>query len=77
MEEEQTTQWPKEKVRKNKQLSTKPTYKTKHRVTRTPLKTGGEFRGSGRVSSSCTTSGTHHVNIFTKKKVKHPWYIKT
>jgi hypothetical protein len=38
MEEVQTTQWPKEKV----QRSTKHTLKTKDRVTRTPLKTGGE-----------------------------------
>ena len=29
IEEEQTTQWPKEKVQKNKQGSTKHTYKTK------------------------------------------------
>ena len=34
---EQTTQWPKEKVQKDKQRSTKHTYKTKDRVTRTPL----------------------------------------
>jgi hypothetical protein len=40
IEEEQTTQWPKEKVQKNKQRSTKHTYKTKDRVTRIPLKTG-------------------------------------
>ena len=38
IEEEQTTQWPKEKVQKDKQRSTKHTYKTKDRVTRTPLK---------------------------------------
>ena len=37
----QTTQWPKEKVQKDKQRSTKHTYKTKDRVTRTPLKFGG------------------------------------
>ena len=37
IEEEQTTQWPKEKVQKDKQLSTKLTHKTKDRVTRTPL----------------------------------------
>jgi hypothetical protein len=37
--EEQTTQWPKEKVQKDKQRSTKHTYKTKDRVTPTPLKT--------------------------------------
>ena len=40
IEEEQTTQWQKEKVQKDKQRSTKHTYKTKDRVTRTPLKTG-------------------------------------
>ena len=39
-EEEQTAKWPKEKVQKDKQLSTKHTYKTKDRVTRTPLKPG-------------------------------------
>ena len=38
--EEQTIQWPKEKVQKGKQRSTKHTYKTKDRVTRTQLKTG-------------------------------------
>jgi hypothetical protein len=43
IEEEQTTQWPKEKVQKDKQWSTKHTYKTKDRVTRTPLKTGSEL----------------------------------
>jgi hypothetical protein len=40
--EEQTTQWPKEKVQKDKQRSTKHTYKTKDRVTRTPVKTAGQ-----------------------------------
>jgi hypothetical protein len=30
IEEEQTTQWPKEKVQKDKQLSTKHTHKTKN-----------------------------------------------
>ena len=43
IEEEQKTQWPKEKVQTNKQRSTKHTHKTKDRVTRTPLKTGGEL----------------------------------
>ena len=32
IEEEQTTQWPKEKVQKDKQRSTKHTYQTKDRV---------------------------------------------
>ena len=63
IEEEQTTQWPKEKLQKNKQRSTKHTYKTKDRVTRTPLKTGGEFRCSRRVSSSFSTSDTRRVNL--------------
>ena len=35
--EEQTTHWPKEKGRKDKQRSTKHTHKTKDRITRTPL----------------------------------------
>ena len=35
-EEEHTTQWAKEKVQKDKQRSTKHTYKAKDRVTRTP-----------------------------------------
>ena len=64
-EEEQTTQWPKERVQKDKQRSTKHTYKTKDRVTRTPPKTKGDFRCSGRVSSSCFTSGTRRVNLVT------------
>jgi hypothetical protein len=34
----QTTQWPKEKVQKAKQRSTKHTYRTKDRVTPTPIK---------------------------------------
>jgi hypothetical protein len=41
IEEEQTTQWQKEKVPKDKQRSTKHTYKTKDRVTRIPLKPEG------------------------------------
>jgi len=47
IEEEQTTQWPTEKVQKNKQRSTKHTYKTKDRVTRTPFKN----RGAGTVKA--------------------------
>jgi hypothetical protein len=44
------------KEEKYKQRSIKHTYKTKDRVTRTPLKTGGERRCSGRVNSSCSTT---------------------
>jgi hypothetical protein len=41
IEEEQTTQWSKEKVQKDKQRSTKHTHETKNLVTRNPLKAGG------------------------------------
>jgi hypothetical protein len=41
IEEELTTQRPKEKVQKDKQRSTKHTHKTKDGVTWTPLKTRG------------------------------------
>ena len=72
IEEEQTTQQPKEKnVQKDKQRSTKHTYKTKDRVTRTPLKTGGELRCYGMVSSSCSTSDTRHVNLVTNLVISH------
>ena len=39
IEEDQTTQWPKEKVQKDKQRSTKHTHKTKDRETQAPLNT--------------------------------------
>jgi hypothetical protein len=47
------------------------THKTKDRVARTPLKTGGELRCSGRVSSSCSTSDTHRVNLVTNPVISH------
>ena len=37
IEDDQTTQWPKEKIQKDKQRSTKHTHNTKDRVTRTSL----------------------------------------
>ena len=57
----QATGWPKEKGQKDKHRYTKHTHKTKDRVTRTPLKTGGDIRCSGRICSSCSTSDTHRV----------------
>ena len=51
------------KGQKDKQRSTKHTHKTKDRVTRTPLKTGGELGCSGRVGSSCSTSGIRNDNF--------------
>jgi len=65
IEEEQTTQ--REKVQKDKRRSTKHTYKTKDRVTRTPLKSEGELRCSGRVSSFCSTGDTRRVNLVTNQ----------
>jgi hypothetical protein len=61
------------KVQKDKQRSTKHTNKTKDRVTRTPLKTGGKLRCSGRVNSSCSTSGTRHVNLVTNPVISLEW----
>ena len=57
--------------KKYKQRSTKHTYKTKARVTRTPLTTGGELRFSGRVSSSCSTSDTRRVTLVTNPVISH------
>jgi hypothetical protein len=55
------TRWPKEKGQKDTQLFRKHTQNTKDRVTQTPLK----LRCSGRVSSSCSTSGTRRLNLVT------------
>ena len=73
IEEGQTTQWPIENAQKDKQRSTKHTHKTKDRITRTPLKTGGELRCSGRVRSSCSTSGTCRVNLVTHTVIRREW----
>ena len=68
IEEEQTTQWPKEKVQKDKQRSTKHTLKTKDRVTWTPLKTGDELRCSGRVAFPTPLVNTRY---FTNTVISH------
>ena len=57
--------------KKDKQRYTKHTHNTKDRVTRTPLKTGAELRCSGRVGSSCSTSGTRRVNLVTNPVKSH------
>jgi hypothetical protein len=49
------------------------THKTKDRVTRTQLKTRDELRCSGRVSSSCSTSGTRRVNLVTNPVLSDEW----
>jgi hypothetical protein len=58
---------------KDKPQSTKHIHKTKDRVTRTSRKTGGKFRCSRRVCSSCSTSGTRRVNLVTNPVVSHAW----
>jgi hypothetical protein len=62
--------WAK-KVQMDNQRSIKHTYKTKDKVTRTPLKTRDEHRCSGRVSSSCSTSDTSRVNLVTNPVKSH------
>jgi hypothetical protein len=52
-----------------KNRSTKHTHKTKDQVTRTPLKTVGELRCSGRVPSSYSTCGIRLVNLVTNPGV--------
>jgi hypothetical protein len=49
IEEEQTTQWPKEKEQQDKQRSTKHKHKTRSSNTN-PTNIGGELRYSGRVA---------------------------
>jgi hypothetical protein len=51
------------KIQEDKQRSTKHSYKAKDRVTRTPLKTGGELKCSGRGSSSCSIIDTRRVGL--------------
>ena len=51
------------------------TKKTKDRVTRTPLKTGGELKSSVRVSSSCSTSGTRRVISESSIEAPSSYYL--
>jgi len=64
--EEQTTQWSREKVQKDKQRSTKRTHKGKDRVTRAPLKAGGELRCSGRVNRVRSTISFRLHQVHTR-----------
>ena len=43
------------------------THEIKDRVTRIPLKIGGELRCSGRASGSCSTCGTRRVTLITNQ----------
>ena len=49
-------------------------YKTKDRVTRTPLKTGGELGCSGRIGSSCSTSGTRRDTLSSSYRAAFTWH---
>ena len=71
IEKEQTTQWPKEKVQKDKKRSTKHTHKTDDRVTRTPLRAGAVLRCSEWVCRSGSTRGIRHVNLVTRSVIRH------
>jgi hypothetical protein len=51
-------------VQKDKQRSTKHTYKTKDRVIRTSLKIGS-------LNSSCSTSDTCRVNLVANPVISH------
>jgi len=62
----------KNEKRRNNDLQNN-TQKTKDRVTRTPLKTGGELRCSGREGSSCSTRGSRHVTLVTNPARSHVW----
>ena len=55
----------------SKLRSTKHTYKTKDRVTRTLLKSGDELMCSGRVGSSCSNNDTRRVSLVTNPVVSH------
>ena len=47
------------------------TQKPKEKATLTPVKSGSELRCSRKVSSSCSTSGTHRVNLVTNPVICH------
>ena len=73
--EEQTTQWPKEKVQKDKQRSTKHTHKSKDRVTRTPLKTNNDLQNIAQKTKDLVTrtplkTNNDLQNIHIKLKIK-------
>ena len=51
-------------------------YKTKDRVTRTPLKTGGELRCSGRVHHSIRNKQQEKVQKDKQRSTKHTYKTK-
>ena len=63
----------KRKSTKDKQRTTKHTYKIKDRVARTPLKTWDELMCSERAGSSCFTNGTRRVDLVTYQVLFREW----
>jgi hypothetical protein len=61
----QKIQSPKEKGQRTNNNLQNITHRTRDRATRTPLKTGGEPRCSGRVGSSCSTCDNRGVTLVT------------
>ena len=49
----------------------KTKHKIKDRVTRTPIKTGGQLRCSENGSSSLSNSDTRCVTLYTKPMISH------
>jgi hypothetical protein len=47
------------------------TQKTNDQTTRTPIRTGGELRCTGRVSSSCSTCDTRRATHVTNPAISH------
>jgi hypothetical protein len=65
----------KRKRQKDKQRSTKHTYKTNDGVTRTPLRTGGELRCSGRVGSCQFQSKIYSEASSEMQRVREGNYV--
>jgi predicted phage tail protein len=68
------TQHNDQKKRENKRTNynlQNTTQKTKNQAHRIPIITGGERMCSGRVGSSCSTSGNRRVNLVTNPGISH------
>ena len=57
----------------DKKQSTKHHTENQRSKITNPTKTGVELRYSGRIGSSCTTSGTRRITQATKSVISHEW----
>ena len=74
IEEELTTQWPKEKVQKDKQRSTKHTHKTKDRVTRKNARVNsGASEGWAVPTTTCIKITVAQTNTACLHNYKDCW----